>query len=94
MAKLSANGYELARLHASYRDPEHDEFMEIEYSVRSNGRIMKKFRLRGPRYSRQTWGGWRHAWRWTGEPERLGVVVGRLRERLTRDGFAVEDVTA
>lgn len=94
MAKLSANGVELARLRGKSIDPEYDETTELEYSIRSNGRVMKKTRFTGPNH-RPVWSGWRHASKWNGHPEALAYTIRTIREDLEYSyGCAVEVVTA
>lgn len=92
MAKLSANGTEQARLRATAKSGELGTEYQSEYSIRSNGTILRKARTLHPGH-RSTWGAWVHAWAWSGEPERLGILVGRMREHLARQGYAVSDIT-
>lgn len=61
MAKLSANGTEIARLSA-WRD-DGDIVSETELSVRSNGAVLRKTRVQFRRFDGTTpgdWSGWKH----------------------------------
>ena len=89
MAKLSANGVELARLRGTSADLEYDETLEREYSVRSNGWVLKKSRFVGARYHRPTWSGWSRAFRWNTRPGALDYTIQTIQEHLEFRGYAV-----
>ena len=80
MAKLSANGTEIARKTFVRVDLEGSFYREI--SIRSNGAVLAKSKVLD-----QAWSSWRHIGKWSGQEEKLPLVISNITKRMHATGY-------